>query len=56
MIVSSFGGKTVFHIAKNFRGFYSKSCGAETKHIGNKLSTQKYVSHEHNCAKPIEKN
>jgi len=38
VIVAWFGGKSIFHVAKKFIGFYSKRCGAETNHAGNKVS------------------
>jgi len=39
VLVTSFGRKTVFHVATIFRGFHSESCGWQTKHVGSKFST-----------------
>jgi len=38
IIVTSFQGKTRFPRSQKIRGFYSKSRGAETKHVGKIFS------------------
>ena len=37
--VMRFQGKPVFHVTKKRSGFHSQICGAETKHVENKVFT-----------------
>jgi len=50
LLGTCFLGKPVFDLAKQLRGFYLKSCVAETKQVGNKVSAFKDISHDHNVA------